>query len=33
MFDSLVRFVRDQYGTNDFIPLHARYFPAMSRST
>ncbi|MCP6699718.1 LegC family aminotransferase [Pseudomonas donghuensis] len=26
MFDSLVRFVRDQYGTNDFIPLHAPVF-------
>ncbi|MGH8380608.1 LegC family aminotransferase [Pseudomonas sp.] len=26
MFDSLVRFVRDQYGTNEFIPLHAPVF-------
>lgn len=26
MFDALVRFVRDQYGTNEFIPLHAPVF-------
>ncbi|MCP2071218.1 UNVERIFIED_ORG: aminotransferase in exopolysaccharide biosynthesis [Pseudomonas lini] len=26
MFDSLVRFVREQYGTQDFIPLHAPVF-------
>ena len=26
MFDSLVRFVREQYRTNEFIPLHAPVF-------
>lgn len=26
MFDKLVKFVRDSYGTNDFIPLHAPKF-------
>lgn len=26
MFDDLIRFVRDQYRTNDFIPLHAPIF-------
>jgi aminotransferase in exopolysaccharide biosynthesis len=26
MFDSFVRFVREQYGTQDFIPLHAPVF-------
>ncbi len=26
MFDALIRFVREQYGTNDFIPLHAPIF-------
>ncbi|VVM72975.1 Putative pyridoxal phosphate-dependent aminotransferase EpsN [Pseudomonas fluorescens] len=26
MFEAIVRFVRDQYGTNEFIPLHAPVF-------
>lgn len=26
MFDTLIRFIRDSYGTNDFIPLHAPVF-------
>ena len=26
MFDALIRFIRDSYGTNDFIPLHAPVF-------
>ncbi|MBF8669051.1 LegC family aminotransferase [Pseudomonas putida] len=31
MFDSLVKFVRDQYRTNDFIPLHAPIFSGHER--
>ncbi|WP_433692501.1 LegC family aminotransferase [Herbaspirillum seropedicae] len=31
MFDSLIRFVRDQYGTDDFIPLHAPVFRGRER--
>jgi aminotransferase in exopolysaccharide biosynthesis len=31
MFDSLIRFVRDQYGTNEFIPLHAPVFKGRER--
>lgn len=31
MFDSLIRFVRDQYRTNDFIPLHAPVFHGRER--
>ncbi len=31
MFDSLIRFVRDQYQTNDFIPLHAPVFSGHER--
>lgn len=31
MFDSLIRFVRDQYRTNDFIPLHAPVFRGRER--
>lgn len=31
MFDSLVKFVRDQYGTEDFIPLHAPVFSGHER--
>ena len=26
MFDSLIRFVREQYRTSEFIPLHAPVF-------
>jgi len=31
MFDSLVRFIRDQYATDDFIPLHAPVFKGRER--
>jgi aminotransferase in exopolysaccharide biosynthesis len=31
MFDSLIRFVRDQYLTNEFIPLHAPVFRGRER--
>jgi len=31
MFDALIRFVREQYGTDDFIPLHAPVFPGRER--
>lgn len=31
MFDSLIRFVRDQYRTDDFIPLHAPVFLGRER--
>lgn len=31
MYEALVRFVRDQYRTNDFIPLHAPVFPGRER--
>lgn len=31
MFDSLIRFVREQYATNDFIPLHAPVFRGRER--
>ena len=31
MFDALIRFVREQYATNDFIPLHAPVFPGRER--
>lgn len=31
MFDSLVKFVRDQYRTKDFIPLHAPVFSGHER--
>lgn len=31
MFDSLIRFVRDQYRTNEFIPLHAPVFRGRER--
>lgn len=31
MFDSLIRFVRDEYRTNDFIPLHAPIFAGNER--
>ncbi|MGY2285377.1 LegC family aminotransferase [Pseudomonas gingeri] len=31
MFDSLIKFVRDQYRTNDFIPLHAPVFQGQER--
>lgn len=31
MFDSLIRFVREQYGTDDFIPLHAPVFRGRER--
>lgn len=31
MFDSFIRFVRDQYQTNDFIPLHAPVFSGHER--
>lgn len=27
MFDAIIRFVREQYQSNDFIPLHAPVFP------
>ena len=32
MFDTLIRFVREQYRTNDFIPLHAPLFSGNERS-
>ncbi|POZ60793.1 LegC family aminotransferase [Chromobacterium alticapitis] len=31
MFDSLIRFVQEQYATNDFIPLHAPVFRGRER--
>lgn len=31
MFDSLIRFVRDQYCTNGFVPLHAPVFQGRER--
>lgn len=31
MFDSIIRFVRDQYRTNEFIPLHAPVFRGRER--
>ena len=31
MFDALIRFVRDQYRSNDFIPLHAPVFSGRER--
>lgn len=31
MFDSLIRFVREQYRTNEFIPLHAPVFNGRER--
>ena len=31
MFDSLIRFVRDQYRTDEFIPLHAPVFRGRER--
>lgn len=31
MYEALVRFVREQYRTNDFIPLHAPVFPGRER--
>lgn len=31
MFDSLIKFVRDEYATNDFIPLHAPVFNGHER--
>lgn len=31
MFDSLIKFVRDEYATNDFIPLHAPIFNGRER--
>jgi aminotransferase in exopolysaccharide biosynthesis len=31
MFDALIRFVRDQYGTDEFIPLHAPVFRGRER--
>lgn len=31
MFDSLIKFVREQYRTNDFIPLHAPTFSGHER--
>jgi len=31
MFESLIRFVRDQYQTNEFIPLHAPVFSGKER--
>jgi len=32
MLDSLIRFVRDQYRTDDFIPLHAPVFAGQERN-
>ena len=32
MFDALIRFIRAQYGTNEFIPLHAPVFAGNERS-
>ena len=31
MYDSLIRFIRDQYHTDDFIPLHAPVFKGRER--
>lgn len=31
MFDSLIGFIREQYGSNDFIPLHAPVFAGRAR--
>lgn len=31
MFDSLIQFVRDQYRTDEFIPLHAPFFAGRER--
>lgn len=31
MYDALIRFIRDQYRTNEFIPLHAPVFPGRER--
>lgn len=31
MSDQLIRFVRDYFGTNDFIPLHAPVFPGREK--
>jgi aminotransferase in exopolysaccharide biosynthesis len=31
MFDSLIKFVREQYRTNDFVPLHAPIFAGNER--
>ena len=31
MFDTFIRFVRDQYRTADFIPLHAPVFRGRER--
>ena len=31
MFDSLIGFIREQYGSKDFIPLHAPVFPGRAR--
>ena len=31
MFDSLLQFIRDQYQTQDFIPLHAPVFTGHER--
>lgn len=31
MYDALIRFVREQYRTDDFIPLHAPVFPGRER--
>lgn len=31
MFDSLIQFVREQYRSDDFIPLHAPVFPGRER--
>ena len=31
MFDALIRFVREQYRSNDFIPLHAPVFHGRER--
>lgn len=31
MSDQLIRFVRDYFGTNDFIPLHAPIFPGREK--
>lgn len=32
MFDSLIRFIREQYRSNDFIPLHAPIFSGNERA-
>ena len=31
MFDALIRYIREQYGTNEFIPLHAPVFAGNER--